>query len=396
MPHFPFARPHDYEPPVENAELRHNAPVSKVNLFDGSEAWIVMKHKDVCEALRSEVLSADRRTPGYPEIHESGKKASEARPTFVNLDNPAHKTQRNMLEPAFTPEAVEKLRPMMQRTVDSVLDKMISEGCKEPVDLVDKFCTPIPTQIVYRILGVPEEDIEGLSHDSEIRSSTSRNAAETSNHNLQEYMHKLVDKRIEKPENDLISKLVVEQYKPGHLEKEDVGNLAFLVLVAGNAALINSIALGVLTLQQHPAQLDELKKDPSLAPKAVNEILRYHTASALNSRRVAKEDIKIGGQHIQQGEGVICSVQSADRDEAFYDHPDNFDIHRSQATNEMVGFGYGPHRCQAEWLSRVELEIVFATLFKRLPKLKLAAKPEDLPYTPPTQNVGITELPVLW
>ena len=254
------------------------------------------KHKDVRAALESDSLSADRRIAGYPEIHKAAKTAKDQRPTFVNLDDPAHAKQRSMLEDAFTAEAVAKMRPMMQQRVDSILDKMIEEGCEKPVDFVEKFATPVPTQVVYKILGVPEEDIESLSQDSEVRTSTSRNAAETSNTNLQDYMTKLTEKRIAKPGDDLVSKLVKEQYQRGTLGREDISNLAFLVLVAGNAALINSIALGVVTLLQHASQLEELKADPALASSAVKELLRYNTASALNSRRVTKEDVTIGGK----------------------------------------------------------------------------------------------------
>lgn len=116
---------------------------------------------------------------------------------------------------------------------------------------------------------------------------------------MHKYMTNLVDKRISKPgdpRNDLISKLVVEQYKPGNIDRDDIQSLAYLVLVAGNAAVINSIALGVLTLLQHPEQLDQLKKDPQLASLVTEEVLRYHTPSSLNSRRVATEDTDIGGK----------------------------------------------------------------------------------------------------
>ncbi|KAJ9618995.1 hypothetical protein H2203_008811 [Taxawa tesnikishii (nom. ined.)] len=387
LPHFPFARENGYEPSPVNARLRHDAPISKTKLFDGSEAWMVMRHKDICTALDSDKLSADRRVDGYPEIHPGGSKAKESNPTFVNLDDPEHAKQRAMLQSRFDPEAVEKMRPMMQETTNEILDELVKKGGKDkPVDLIEEFATPLPTQIIYKMLGVPEKDVGELSTDSDVRTGTSRDAAESANKHLQEYMSKLVDQRIEKPEDDLISKLVVEQ--------DDITTLAFLVLTAGNAALINSIGLGVLTLLQHPDQLEELKRDPNLAPAVVNEVLRFHTASALNSRRVAKEDMTIGGQHIKKHEGVICSVQSGDRDEEKAPNPDEFDIHRKVPYEDILGFGHGPHRCQGEHLSRAELEIAFGTLFQRVPNLKLAVKESELEWTPATQNVGVKELPV--
>lgn len=298
MPQFPFARTNTYHPPSENAELRHNCPISKVKLFDGKEAWILMKRKDVCAALDSDKLSADRRHPGYPEIHPGGAKAKEARPTFVNLDDPEHAEQRGMLEPWFTPDAANKLRPMMARVVEENLNNLIMKHGKhpdKPVEFVEEFAGLVPPQVVYHILGVPEEDIPWLSHDSEVRTSTSRNAAETSNNNLRNYMKELVEKRLENPQDDLISHLAKGPYKEGKLNNEDIVNLAFLVLVAGNAALINAIALGIVTLLQNPDQLNELKQTPSVAHKVVDELIRYHTTSALNSRRAVKEDMEIGG-----------------------------------------------------------------------------------------------------
>ena len=395
-PDFPFARDHDYQPPSLNQKLRHECPATKVKLYDGSESWLFLKHKDICQALSSEHLSADRRTPGYPEIHSGGHKAKEAHPTFVNLDNPEHNKQRNMLEDAFTPEAIEKLKPMIQETVNHVIDDFVKKYQEQnsPIDLIEELATPIPTQIIYRVLGVPDKDIPRLSQDSAVRTGTSRTAAEQSNQNLQDYMASLVDTRIEKPQDDMISKLTSEQYHNGRLSRDDIVQISFMILTAGNAALINSIGLGVLTLLQHPDQLDELKKDSSLAPQVVNELLRYNTTSALNSRRAVLSDTQIGGVTVHKGESVICSVQSGDRDEDKTEKPELFDIHRKYSGEDVLGFGYGPHRCLGEALSRAELEAVFATLFQKAPELKLAVKFEALEFSDPKQNAGVTKLPV--
>ncbi|TKA78497.1 hypothetical protein B0A55_01995 [Friedmanniomyces simplex] len=394
LPQFPFARPQGYEPPHENAKLRKECPVTKVKTFDGKEHWWVGKYGDVCKVLASEKMSKDRRNPGYPELHPGGReKATQKKPTFVDSDDPDHAYQRSMLEYSFMPEAVEELRPMIQKTVDEVINKMMERKRPgEPVDLVDQFASPVPTIIIYRMLGVPEEDIDDLSRDSEVRNSASTQAAESSNTNLQDYMSKLVGKKIENPGDDLISKMVVEHYQKGRLQRDEVDQLAFLVLVAGNATLINLIGLGTFTMLQHPDQLNDFKKDTKvLAKPMVNELLRYHTASALNGRRVAIKDFTLRGLEIKAGEGVITSNQAADRDEEIYTNPDEWDIHRKHPV-EVLGFGHGPHRCQAEWLSRAELEITFSTLFSKLPNLKLAVKESEVEFTPAAQNVGITKL----
>lgn len=396
---FPIPRSETFQPPKEYIRLRQECPISKVKLFDNSEAWLLSKREDCCAALASKNLSADRRHSAYPEIHEGGAKAKEKRPTFVNLDDPAHHEQRAFLDSWFTKESIDKLRPMMEDVVNTNLDNLIKEHGKQPqdpVDFIQNFAGLVPPQIIYHLLGIPEEDIPDLSKDSEVRTSTSRNAAETSNTNLMNYMKDFVQKRVKEPKQDLVSTLVTGPLKEGKLQQEDIVELAFLVLVAGNAALINSIALGVVTLFQHPAQLDELKADPSKASLVVSELLRYNTTSALNSRRAVKKTTTIGGQEMKADDKVICAVQSADRDEGHFDHPEKFDMHRQVKSEDVLGFGWGPHRCQGEWLTRVELEIVFGTLWKKLPNLRLADGIDALKWTPAEQNIGVSEMPVLW
>ena len=129
-PRFPFACMHAFDSALLNAKSRSQDPVTRVELKDDTKAWIVIEQKDIYGALASEDLSADRRHPGCPEIHEGGHATKEARPTFINLDKPEHDQQQNMLQAAFEPGAVEKLRPMIQSVVDSNVEKLLSSGSK--------------------------------------------------------------------------------------------------------------------------------------------------------------------------------------------------------------------------------------------------------------------------
>ncbi|RDW61765.1 uncharacterized protein DSM5745_10437 [Aspergillus mulundensis] len=388
LPKYPFARPEkSVDPPAELKKLRQQCPVSRIQLFDGTPGWIVTRHKE------------DRyRREGYPEIHPGAKKEG-IRPTFVHMDDEEHATHRAMTEPFFTKSASTALKPQIQSIVDSLLNKIKQKGCKDgPVDLVAELATPLnPKVLLLTIFKVSEKDANDLLSSNASLGGTSGTATESGPSDVHEFITKLVDSRIEKPanpEDDLISNIVVKQYQKGKFDRDGMINLLYMVLVAGNTAIMSSVALGVLTLLQHPEQLDELKKNPDLAENVVEEVLRYHTPSALNSRRVAREDTTLGGQEIKAGTGIIGSVRSANRDEREYPTPDNFDIHRKIDQNKNLAFGYGPHNCQGQWLSRFELQAVFATLFQKLPNLKLAVKPEELEYTPPTQNVGVTKLPV--
>ncbi|OOF90684.1 hypothetical protein ASPCADRAFT_519088 [Aspergillus carbonarius ITEM 5010] len=405
LPEFPFARPpKSYDPPAKLAELRHQGPTERVQLFDGKPAWIVTRHNEVCEMLSNDKLSNERYNPdnrdGYPEIH-SGTQKEGVRPTFVHMDDPKHARHRAMIESFFTLEATEAIKPQVQEIVDSLIDSIKQRGCDDgPVDLVEELATVVnPKVLLLTIFKVPDKDANGLIQSSSARGGTSGTASESGHTDLHDYMSRLIDERIEKPgrpQDDLISRLVVEQYKPGNLDREDLINLVYMVLIAGNSAIQSSIALGVLTLLQNQDQLKEFKEDPGLAGPAVEEVLRYHTPSALNSRRVATAGLTLGGKKIEAGSGVIGSVRSANRDETVYPDADRFSIHRQVDPHRNLAFGYGPHNCQGQWLSRLELQAVLSSLFRKLPDLQLAIKPSELKYTPPTQNVGVVHLPVVF
>nr|KAK5432319.1 hypothetical protein LTR18_011178 [Exophiala xenobiotica] len=426
-PKFPFGRPRAAEPPVEYARLRKTDPVSRVTLWDDSHPWLVVKHKDITKVLTDDRLSKQRQRPGFPEMSAGGKEAAKNKPTFVDMDPPEHTRQRGLVEPAFSKESVQAMRPQIQATVDHLLDKMLAKGGKEPVDLVESFALPVPSFIIYGILGVPLNDLEFLTQQAAVRSNGSATALEASRANqvLLDYLASLVEKRMKQPENDLISKLVTEQVrspalffcnalgpeglsqlitkyvslhfqvKPGNLSQDDAVQIAFLLLVAGNATMVNMINLGVVTLFEHPEQLKELKNEPGLSHNFVEELCRYHQGSAMATRRVAKVDVEYGGKIIA-GEGIIAACQSGNRDDEVFPDPDKFDIHRQFDPQDSLGYGYGAHRCIAEHLAKAELEIVFATLFQKLPDLKMAIPLDQVEYTPPTMDIGIPKLPVVF
>ncbi|EKD17103.1 uncharacterized protein L3040_000372 [Drepanopeziza brunnea f. sp. 'multigermtubi'] len=399
-PRFPFARPSGTEPALEYAQLRAKDPVSQVELFDGSIAWLVVKHKDICAVLTDERLSKQRNRPGFPELSAGGKEAAKNKPTFVDMDPPQHMQQRSMVESVFTKQHIDSMRPQIQKTVNSLLDKVIALGGAEPFDFVEKFALPVPSYTIYSILGVPLADLPKLTNFAAIRSNGSGTATEASNANaaLLSYMDGLVTTHLAEPQSDLISLLVAEQLLPGHLTQADVVQIAFLLLIAGNATMVSMIALGVVTLLQHPAQLEELKRDPEKwAAPFVEELCRFHTASALATKRVAKEDVVYGGKLIKAGEGIIAATQSGNRDEEVFGPTANeFDMKRVRGSEEALGYGWGAHRCVAEWLARAELEIVFATLWQKLPNLKLAVAFAKVNYSPPKKDLGIGELPVVF
>ncbi|KAF4498756.1 cytochrome P450 55A1 [Fusarium agapanthi] len=326
-----------------------------------------------------------RTRQGFPELGAGGKQAAKAKPTFVDMDPPEHIHQRSMVEPAFTPKAVKNLQPYIQKTVDDLLEQMKQKGCSNgPVDLIKEFALPVPSYIIYTLLGVPFKDLEYLTQQNAIRTNGSSTAREASaaNQELLDYLATLVEQRLVEPKDDIISKLCTEQVRPGTIDKSDAVQIAFLLLVAGNATMVNMITLGVATLAQ-------LKANPSLAPQFVEKLCRYHTASALAIKRTAKEDVMIGDKA-----STTPYASGIEEDEEVFENPDEFNMNRKWPAQDPLGFGFGDHRCIAEHLAKAELTTVFSTLYQKFPDLKVAVPLDKINYTPLNRDVGIVDLPV--
>ncbi|WKT45386.1 Cytochrome P450, B-class [Fusarium oxysporum f. sp. vasinfectum] len=382
-PHFPFSRQHGADPAPEFQERLTSCPVARVELWDKSRPWLVVKHEDVREVLTDIRLSKNRQREGFPEMSAGGKAAAKNRPTFVDMDPPEHMHQRQMVAMFFKPEYVERRKPWIRGVVQHYLNEFINaRKGQNSIDLIEHFALRVPSHIIYEILGVPLKDVDYLTQCNATRTngSATASAAQDANIELLDYFSKLVDKKIESPEpsNDVIGSLVSNELANGQLDKKDVVQLSFLLLVAGNLTMINMIALGVITLLEHPDQLDVLIRDPSLSKPFVEELCRYHTASSFATRRVAKE--------VKAGEGIIASNQAANRDLDVFPDPNVFDMFRKRGSEEALGFGWGDHRCIAESLARAELEAVFSTLFQTIPTLKLAIPSSEIKWSAPTRT----------
>jgi len=269
-----------------------------------------------------------------------------------------------MVAPFFTREMAESMRPGIQRTVDEGIAKMRAAAAEgggpalQPVDLVPHLALPVPSITIFSLLGLPSADMARLLGFSSVRSNGSSTAAEAAaaNDDLLAYLSAFVQRREAElagadPDpaaagapKDILSRLILEQRRRGELTQDALVQVAFLLLVAGNATAVSMIALGVVTLLQHPEQLAALQADWSLLGPAVEELVRFHTASSFATRRVALVDVDLHGQRIRKGEGVVAATQSANRDESvFGDDAEHFDIRRfakgGSAKGPQLGFG---------------------------------------------------------
>jgi len=378
-----------FDPPPE---LRQREPISRITLWNGTRPWLITSYADIRTVLADPRVSSDTDLPGFPH-HSEASAARRARvKSFISMDDPQHAAVRRMLTGRFTIRRVEAMRPRIQQIVDDLIDAMLA-GPK-PVDLVQAFALPVPSLVICELLGVPYADRDFFHQASRtvINWTSSRQAVLRATEELNAYLVDLVRAKEKNPADDLISTLVEKR----QATVEEIAATAQLLLVAGHETTANMIALGTVALLGNPDQLAELRDstDPAVVTSAVEELLRYLTIVHSGRRRVAKEDIEIGGRLIRAGEGIICATDAGNRDDEAFPDPDTLDIHRS--ARHHLAFGYGVHQCLGQPLARVELSVVYSTLYRRIPTLESAVPLDDLPFKHDMLVYGVHVLPIRW
>jgi len=396
-PSYPLKRTCPFDPPSEISEFRQREPLTRMKLWDGSAMWLATRYEDVRTILADSRFSAIPAMPGYPIVAESRAAMLRGeRHNFAFMDDPEHGKFRRMLSKMFTVKRIGEMRPQIQAIVDRLLDAMLKKG--PPSDFIKDFALPVPSLVISDLLAIPYEDHEFFQDCAAARVNLGAppEVSAGAGQKIWDYIDGLLGKREAADElgSDLLSQLVVEQIRPGHLAREDAIGMARALLLAGHDTTATQIGAGTLTLLQHPDQLKEIIEKRSLVPRAVEEILRYFTITHHNAPRVAIEDVEISGQIIRAGEGVIASVSAANRDPAAFPQPDKFDIHRE--ADHHLAFAYGVHQCLGQALARLELQIVFETLFRRISDLRLAVPVESLRFKHESLTFGVISMPVTW
>jgi pimeloyl-[acyl-carrier protein] synthase len=338
--------------------------------------WVLTRYPDVMAMLR------DPRLIKEPIAAFVAARFGMAVPPGLGLsmldrDPPDHTRLRGLVSKAFTPRALERLRPGIQQIVDGLLDEAQSRGS---MDLIEEFAYPLPVRVICEMLGVPVKDHERfkrwgldiargldaimLPPDSEVgqRSVSGRRA-------LADYFRGLIAERRAAPRDDMLSALIAAEEAGDKLNEEELLATCILLLVAGHETTVNLIGNGTLALLRHPAELRKLRENPGLIGTAVEELLRFD-GPVQRTARIPSEDITIGGQTIGKGEMVMPFLGAADRDPTQFPDPDRLDITR--ADNRHIAFGMGIHFCLGAPLARMEGQIAINTLLARLPKLALA------------------------
>ena len=366
-PAFPMPRQSPLHPPAAYARLRGERPIAKVTLWDGSTAWIITRFRDVRQALGDDRFSAVVYRPDFPKLSPT-KDALYAHepPTFFRMDPPEHGRYRAMIAGEFAVRATAAWRDRIQHIVDRLLDDVLA--MEPPVDFLKAFASPLPSRVITDLLGIPYGDHEFFETRTEARLDL-RNDRETvlrAGREMLAYLDSLLTRREAEPGgDDMLSRLVMEQIRPGHLRHEEAVAMAELMLRGGHETTASQLAMGLLTLFQHPDQLRLVQDDPGLVKTAVEEMLRFNTIVQYVGARVAIADVEIGGQLIRKGEGIYALISAANRDETRFADPDRFDVTRK--VNPHVAFGFGTHGCIGQLLARAEMQAAFTALLRRLP-----------------------------
>ncbi|MFJ2116278.1 MULTISPECIES: cytochrome P450 [unclassified Streptomyces] len=386
-----------FDPPPGVRRLLAQDPISKARIWDGSTPWIIARHTDQRSLLSDPRVSHDGIRDGFPHISADFKFLSAAQPSFAGQDDPEHGRIRRMVTVPFTARRIEALRPAIQKITDELIDGMLA-GPK-PVDLVEALALPLPVRVICEMLGVPYEDREFLQRNNNamIYRDTAQGDAQNAAIAQTVYLKELVGTKLVERGDDIFSDLAV-QVEIGEITQDDAAGIGMMLLGAGHETTANMIALGTLALLENPEQLTVVREsdDPKVIANTVEELLRYLTIAQDTVRRVAAEDIELGGVVIKAGDGIVFPLNAANWDPDVYpDTPDRLDIHRGNARRHLA-FGYGVHQCLGATLARVELQIVYSTLLRRIPTLALATTIDQLPFKYDQIAHGVYELPITW
>ena len=380
------------------ASLREAAPLHRDERLG---AWLLLRYDDVRAAFRDSRLSADRVSPYFARRRMQGVAENE-RATFevltrwiVFTDPPRHTRMRKLVDYAFRPRAVERMRGW----IASLVDEMVGElGGEDEFDFMERFANPLPVRVIGDLFGVPHQSRSDLTRWSEdiltlvfgaMHSTDRHERAERSLREFSEFLRGVIAERRVRPGEDLITDLVAAEERGDVLEEEEIVATCVLLLFAGHETTRNLLANGLKAILEHEDAKDGLVSDPSALPASVEEILRFDGPTKAMWRQVV-EPVAYGGQRIEPGERVLLVQASANRDPRRFEAPETFDIARG--SNRHVGFGYSIHYCLGAAIARLEGALGLGAFLERFPNVSLAT--DTFEWEPLILSRSLKRLPV--
>jgi len=372
----PFAPGFTDDPYPQYATLRAEAPVYQHPLG----FWLLTRYDDVSWLLRAGMSVEDRNVADSPmrQLREQlyGDDLSRSGGlSMLDRDPPDHTRMRRLVSKAFTPRAVEALRPRIAELVDGMLDAARLKG---RVDLVDALAFPLPFAVIAEMLGTPPADHERIRQltGTVVRSlepvvdPALASAIAAADAELTQIAAEMIAWKRAHPAGDLLTALIDAEDEGDVLDDDELIAQTLLLYIAGHETTVNLIAGGTLALLRHPGELARLREDPALVANTVEELLRYDSPVQA-TRRVTLEPATFSGVEIPAGAFVMASLGSANRDEGFFG-PDAAEVRIGRENaRQHVSFGAGPHHCLGASLARLEASIALTQLTERFPALAL-------------------------
>lgn len=380
----------DFDPVL--AELMSEGPVTRIAMPNGEGwAWLVTRHDDVRMVANDTRFS--REAVMDHQVTRLAPHFIPARGAVGFLDPPDHTRLRRSVAAAFTARGVERVRDKSRRVLDDLIDELLDEG--PPADLTERVLSPFPIAVICELMGVPALDRQSMHSWTQLILSSSHGAdvSEKAKEEMGTYFAKLIGDRGGSTEEDVTSLLGAAVGRDEVTLEEAVG-LAVLLQIGGEAVTNNSGQLFYL-LMTRPDLADRLRAEPDLRPQAIDELLRYIPhRNAVGLSRIATEDVEIRGVRIRAGDAIYVSYLAANRDPEVFPDPDTIDFSRNP--NPHVAFGFGPHYCPGGMLARLESELLVDALLDRMPGLRLAVSPAQVPFRKGALIRGPEALPVRW
>jgi cytochrome P450 len=345
--------------------------------------FALTRHDDCVSLLRDRrfhnALSLLRQMNGL----EPDESADPRRQSILAMEGEDHARLRRLVAPAFTPQSADRLRPFMREVVGGLVDGFHASGrCEVVLDL----CEPYPIPIICELLGAPKEDWRQFSAwATDIFRIFNQNLAEdlplieAADAELEAYLVALIAERRTAPGQDLLSDLIAIEEAGDRLSTEELVSLAVAVLMAGTDTTRNQLACALALFAENPDQWALLVERPELAPRAVEEAMRF-LGAVRGTVRFAPEDIEFRDVLFPKGTLVSVFLAGANRDPDTYEEPETFDITRERGVQQMT-FGSGIHHCMGAALARAELQEALVLLSRRMPELATDGPVEWKPTT---------------
>jgi cholest-4-en-3-one 26-monooxygenase len=353
--------------------LRRECPVAWHEESDGGRGfWAITKYDDLRQISRNpRLFSSWRGGTNIPDLDDDS--LGRIRAIMLNMDPPQHVKYRRLVQKGFTPRLVAKQEEHIRELAGRIVDQVAPRG---ECEFVSEVASELPMQVICEMVGVPEVDrqrIYELSNlligfdDPEYQKSPDQGALASAE--MFVYASQLAKRAREHPADDLATALVRGEVDGERLSELDYNSFFLLLAVAGNETTRNATTHGMRLLIEYPEERQKLLDDLSRVPSAVEEILRYNPP-VMYFRRTATEDTEIRGQKIRKGDKLAIYYPSVNRDEDVFPDADRFDVTRDP--NQHLAFGIGEHFCLGANLARLELQIVFEEVLRRLPDMELA------------------------